>query len=138
MKNQIFIDSVFVIALINKRDEHHEQAVRLARQIRGQPLLVTDAILLEVGNALSRNHKQEAVKIIERFLNADEVEVIHLNPDLFKRAFSMYRSFQDKTWGLVDCISFVVMTEAGITSALTFDRHFEQAGFQVLMRENMK
>jgi hypothetical protein len=37
---------------------------------------------------------------------------------------------------MVDCISFVVMRQAGITSALTFDRHFEQAGFHPLMRDN--
>ena len=105
MKNRIFIDSVFVIALVNKRDEHHKQAAQLARQIRGQPVLVTDAVLLEVGNTLSRNHKQEAIRVIERFLNADEVEVVHLTPRLFKEAFALYKTYQDKDWGLVDCIS---------------------------------
>lgn len=40
--------------------------------------------------------------------------------------------YQDKEWGLVDCISFVVMWEAGVTQVLTFDQHFAQAGFQVL------
>jgi uncharacterized protein len=42
---------------------------------------------------------------------------------------------QDKAWGLVDCISFIVMREAGVNQALTFDQHFVQAGFQALMRE---
>ena len=40
-----------------------------------------------------------------------------------------------KAWGLVDCISFIVMREAGVNQALTFDQHFVQAGFQALMRE---
>lgn len=137
MKNRIFIDSVFIIALVNKRDEHHEQAAQLARQTAGQPVLVTDTVLLEVGNALSRNHKQEAIRVIERFLSAAEVEIVHLTPKLFEQAFSMYKAYQDKAWGLVDCISFVVMQEAGVVSALTLDRHFEQAGFQALMREDV-
>jgi len=35
----------------------------------------------------------------------------------------------DKNWSLTDCITFVIMREAGLQEALTGDRHFEQAGF---------
>jgi uncharacterized protein len=38
-----------------------------------------------------------------------------------------------KEWSLTDCISFVVMKERGLTDALTPDRHFEQAGFKILL-----
>jgi predicted nucleic acid-binding protein len=36
--------------------------------------------------------------------------------------------------GLVDCVSFVIMNRYKINQALTFDRHFVQAGFIALMR----
>jgi hypothetical protein len=42
--------------------------------------------------------------------------------------------YQDKAWGLVDCISLIVMNQAEVTQALTFDQHFVQAGFQALMK----
>ena len=106
---------------------------RLSR-LRWKPL-VTDAVLLEVGNALARSYKQEAIAIIEQFLIAEEVEVVHLTPHLFAQGFTLYKLYQDKAWGLVDCISFLVMREAGVNRALTFDQHFVQAGFQALMRE---
>ncbi len=32
-------------------------------------------------------------------------------------------------WGLVDCLSFVVMKQHQISVVLSFDRHFIQAGF---------
>ena len=32
---------------------------------------------------------------------------------------------------LVDCISFELMNEKGITRALTLDRHFEEAGYEI-------
>jgi uncharacterized protein len=133
--NRIFIDTLFVIALINRRDQYHPQALDLAEQFEGDPLLVTDAVLLEIGNALARSYKQEAVEIIEQFLAAEEVEVVHLTPRLFAQGFALYKSHQDKAWGLVDCISFIVMREARVNQALTFDQHFVQAGFQALMRE---
>ena len=135
MSNRIFIDTLFVIALINRRDQYHQQALDLAEQFEGSPLLVTDVVLLEIGNALARNYKQEAVAIIDQFLAAEEVEVVHLTPRLFAQGFALYKSHQDKAWGLVDCISFTVMREAGMTQVLTFDQHFVQAGFQALMRE---
>jgi predicted nucleic acid-binding protein len=53
----ILIDSVYVIALVNRRDKYHVQAQQLARQLAGRPLLITDSILLEVGNALARHFR---------------------------------------------------------------------------------
>jgi hypothetical protein len=50
-------------------------------------LLVTDAVLLEIGNALARRYKQEAVAILEQFLAAEEGEVVHLTPRLFAPGF---------------------------------------------------
>ncbi|EDN66274.1 conserved hypothetical protein [Beggiatoa sp. PS] len=134
MRKPIFIDTVFVLALVNRRDQYHQQALSLAKQFDGYPLLVTDAVLLEIGNALAHNYKKESIKIIEQFVKSEEIEVVRLTPQLFKQAFELYKKYEDKTWGLVDCISFVVMWEAGITQALTFDQHFVQAGFQALMR----
>ncbi|MBW4688484.1 MAG: PIN domain-containing protein [Komarekiella atlantica HA4396-MV6] len=134
MSNQLFVDTLFVVALINQRDQYHQQASKLADKFEGYPLLTTDVVLLEIGNTLARSNKCEAVDIIEQFLTSDEVEIVQLNPDLFNQAFNLYKTHQDKAWGLVDCISFVVMKQAGVTQALTFDQHFIQAGFQALMR----
>jgi predicted nucleic acid-binding protein len=75
----------------------------------------------------------QCIEAIEGFFDSAEVEVIRLDERLFDRAFELYKSHTDKTWGLVDCISFVIMRERGITDALTYDRHFIQAGFRALM-----
>src|SRR5437764_7126279 len=121
--DRIFVDTVFVVALINDRDQYHLEAIEWGEKIEGQRLLITEAILLEIGNQLARNHRDEAVEVIEDFLTSDETEVVHLTPDLFLEALAMYKTHQDKTWSLVDCISFVVMRRAGVTTALTTDRH---------------
>lgn len=133
MPTRIFIDTLFVVALINPRDQHHAKATELAAKYENHPFLVSDAVLLEIGNGLARNYKHEAIEVIEGFFNSEEVEIVRLTPELFERAFDLYKRYKDKDWGLIDCISFVVMTEAGVTQALTFDQHFEQAGFEALM-----
>ena len=131
---EIFLDSSYVIALVNKKDQYHEQASEMARVLGDQLLVTTDAILLEIGNGLARNFKTEAIAVIEEFLNSDEVRIISVDTNLFQKGFNLYKAYQDKAWGLVDCISFIVMREGGIADALTTDSHFEQAGFNVLLK----
>ena len=130
---EAFVDTSFVIALINKSDQYDSQALKLAARFDKRPLITTDAVLLEIGNALARNFKAQSVEIIEYFITSDEIRVVSLSSDLFRRAFELYRSHADKSWGLVDCISFIVMKDLKLTQSLTADRDFEQAGFEVLI-----
>jgi len=128
-----FVDTLFVVAFTSERDQYHGKAVELALEYNGKSLLVTDAVLLEIGNTLSGRFKEQAIETIEGFFKSDEVEIVHLDEFLFNKAFELYKTHADKTWGLVDCISFVVMKEHDITDALTCDKHFVQAGFRALM-----
>ena len=54
------MDTSFLLALQDRRDQYHAQALDLATRYEGLPLLLTEAILLEVGNALARGRKAEA------------------------------------------------------------------------------
>ena len=128
----IFIDTSFIIALINERDQYHTQALDLSDLYIDQALAITDAVLLEIANSLARRYKNEAIEVIEQFLNSEDVEVIRLTPAIFDRAFELYKTRPDKEWGLVDCVSFIVMQDRHIQEVLTFDQHFAQAGFQIL------
>jgi predicted nucleic acid-binding protein len=134
MRIKIFVDTLFIVALINKRDQYHQIALNLAEQYENCPLITTDAIFLESGNKLSANYRNEVVEVIEQFLASDEIDVIRLTSELFDQSLRLYKKHQDKSWGLVDCFSFVVMKQHKVSQALTFDRHFIQAGFQALMK----
>ena len=43
----LFVDTGYVIALINEDDQHHARAVVLSQRYEGHPLVTTDAVLLE-------------------------------------------------------------------------------------------
>lgn len=130
-----FIDTNFITALVNERDELHAKALELSELFEGQKFLLTDAVLLESGNALAKRYRTEVIDIIDQFQNSADVEIIRLDPEIFEAGFNLFKQHKDKTWGLVDCISFVVMNERGVTEALTYDQHFVQAGFRALMKE---
>jgi uncharacterized protein len=53
---------------------------------------------------------------------------------LFEHGCELFGNRPDKDWSLTDCISFAAMSRLGLVDALTGDKHFEQAGFQILLR----
>lgn len=138
MQNKVFLDTSYSIAAAVGKDEFHKRARELAVQLRTQniKIVTTQAVILEIGNALSKiKYRQAAIEIIH-FLDTDpNTSVISLTPKLYEKAFELFSNRPDKEWGLVDCISFVVMRERDIEAALTADEHYVQAGFRALLRE---
>ena len=133
MKSPIFIDTGYILALLNTADAYHDRAV-VASQLVKPPFLTTEAVLTEIGNALSRARWRALGYATIQDLRADSnIEVVPLDAALFQRALALYGARMDKEWGLTDCVSFVVMQERNLTHALTTDRHFGQAGFADLL-----
>jgi predicted nucleic acid-binding protein len=122
---------------VSPLDQHHSRAAELADELRSARarVVTTQAVLLEIGNTLAKQRYRAAGVLSLLSLRQDPaVEVVQLSPDLYDEAFELYRARADKEWGLVDCVSFVVMANRGLTEALTSDEHFEQAGFIALLR----
>ena len=67
MRIKIFVDTLFIVALINKRDQYHQKALELAEQYKKYPLITTDAVFLEFGNSLSSSYQNETAELIEQF-----------------------------------------------------------------------
>jgi uncharacterized protein len=136
MNKPLFLDTSYVLALLNTRDELHHQAQKLAMQI-DSPLITTEAILTEIGNALAKLQWRElAVETLNDLRTDEQVEIISVSPVIFSKALQFYSARMDKEWGFTDCISFVVMKDRQLTEALTADHHFEQAGFKALLRDD--
>lgn len=136
MTSKLFLDASFAIALVSPRDQYHGHATVLLRGIKAQrtPLVTTRPVIVEVGNALAKRPlRAKAVALLESYERDPGIEVAPLSDELYERGRKMYQQHKDKTWGLTDCISFVVMRDRGLTDALTADRHFRQAGFRPLL-----
>ena len=137
MTSEVFLDTGYSIALSVESDELHERAEKLAERLEAEQtrLVTTQAILLEIGNALSKErYRAAAVELFDALEEDPLVEIVPLTKEIFAQALDLFRSRPDKEWGLVDCVSFIVMRERGLTEALTPDKHYEQAGFRALLR----
>jgi len=139
MKAEVFLDAAYAIALSVPKDSYHERAVLLADAMEAAKtrLVTTHAVMLEIGNALSKQRYRPAAVALLQSLEADpNVTIILLSEDLYAQAFRLYRERADKEWGLTDCVSFVVMQDRKISEVLTTDEHFQQAGFCALLLED--
>ena len=89
---------------------------------------------MEIGDGRSAVRFRELAAAAIRSLASDElVTIVPATSALVTLALKLFESRRDKTWGLTDCSSFVVMAHNGITGALTTDDDFRQAGFNALM-----
>jgi predicted nucleic acid-binding protein len=73
MLAEVFLDTAYAIALSSPNDQFNPQAIALAEQLeaRGSRLVTTRAVLLEIGNALSKQrYRQAAVQLLDS-LEAD-------------------------------------------------------------------
>ena len=133
-RDLLFLDTVYIQALLNRHDDYHDRAKSLYHKVRNATeVWVTEAILVEVGNALSATNRSEAVQFIQLCYQIPNMRVVSVDKSLLKRGLELYHSRPDKDWGLTDCISFVAMREQNLIDALTADRHFVQAGFRALL-----
>lgn len=133
-ERRVLLDTVFIQALLNRRDQYHGQARALLPQIReAQEVWVTEAVLVEVGNALSAFNREAVARFIHQCYRTPNINVVSVDTTLLKEALALYADRPDKQWGLTDCISFVVMRQRDLTAAVTVDEHFAQAGYRMLM-----
>ncbi len=132
-RDAAFADSFYFIALLNRKDRHNAEVVRLL-QGWNRPLVTTTWVLVEVADALATPSLRGAV---HRFLSnaaADpNLQLIPADPIWYDRGLDLFGRRPDKGWSLTDCISFAVMAELGLKDALTGDRHFDQAGFRAIL-----
>jgi len=112
--DELFLDTSFAVALASSADRFHESAVRLSYQIEALQcrMTTTRAVLLEIGNSLARTrHRSAAIELLESLHGDDLLTILPLSDPLYDDAFELFRARPDKQWGLVDCVSFVVMHE---------------------------
>ena len=135
-QNTLFLDTAYIYALFNNRDQWHQRALEWQRKLDAEqrPLLTTEFVCIEIANGLAAlKFRQAAASIIHTLQETALVRIIPASAELFQQALSLYEQRPDKDWGMTDCASFVVMAENNLTDALTTDDHFRQAGFKALL-----
>jgi predicted nucleic acid-binding protein len=137
--HDIFADTAGWGHLIDSTQAYHSVAAKVYRRARqqGRKLITTNYIIMELVALLTsplRIPRKTTIEFIQGLRTSPHVEIVHIDRELDDRAWQLLAERPDKDWSLVDCASFTVMQERGISEAFTTDRHFEQAGFVCLLK----
>ena len=138
MNQIVFVDISAWLALINKSDVFHVKAKNIRDILLRDNIqfVVTDYVVVEVANSLSKiPWRSSAIQLINSIQLSENIRVVEINKEIYNEAWGLYSKRTDKEWGLTDCASFVVMKRYAITVAFTNDHHFEQMGFNILLKE---
>lgn len=130
----IFVDTSFLIAGNDNRDQRHELAVRLFELVAGRRLVTTNHVRGETWTWL--RYKRFHARAVE-FLDSLESEAQHMrvacvSEELESNAMTWLRLHDEREYSFVDATSFAYMRANRIQEALAFDGDFAAAGFTEL------
>lgn len=135
----LFADTGYWIALLYPGDELHQRAITLTTEVGPCHIVTTQMILVEFlsfAADMDFYGKTLALNLIRNLTDNLNATVISQSDDQFQAALDLYSSRLDHHWSLTDCASFQVMEQLGIHEALAHARHFRQAGFRPLLRQD--
>lgn len=130
----ILADTGYFIALLDRKDHLHLRAQSWARALR-EELCVTEWVIRETFNFFSAPVDRAKTHVLLAQIRRNPLcRIIPSSPESVGAALQLHAARGDKEWSLTDCLSFHVMQQNGVTRALAHDHHFEQAGFEALLR----
>lgn len=96
--------------------------------------IVTTSFVLDEAATFVRmeTDTESAARLLRSILASAAITTIWIDPGHFESALDLLQSHRDKRRSLTDCTSFVITRDLGIETAFSFDRNFEEAGFQYL------
>ena len=135
MNKYIFTDTSALIAVLNKKDQYHDQAAAAYHDLLNGSfsLLITTHIFAETLTRIARRVSQQAA-ISAGTAIRNQVRITMVTPaqDALDQAWKIFQSYNDQQFSFVDCISFAVMQEMNLSRAFAFDKHFKIMGFEII------
>jgi predicted nucleic acid-binding protein len=110
---RVFVDSLLRIAMALPADTYRHSALEALAELGDAELVTTEEVLVEVLAAVAKYStavRAAAAAMVRKLLESETVEAVPQS-----------------------CISMRTMYAMGIAQILTFDHHFRQEGFTVLL-----
>jgi predicted nucleic acid-binding protein len=128
----VFVDTSAFIALLDPRDDCHDQAVHIEQTLSNWTarLVTTNFVLDETYTGLRGKIQHSAtLRFRDSVRQSQRLSVVRITEVVEDQAWEIFARYDDKHFSFTDCTSFAVMQQLGITTAFAFDEHFEQFGF---------
>lgn len=132
---RLFVDTAGWMAMADTKDPLHLRSLRVRdRWLEEGGILVMSNYVVDETLTLIRIRLGMAAAerwwdLVSQSPRCNAEWITHERQE---KAIKWFFKWQDQSFSLTDCTSFVVMRELGMEKALTADRHFRTAGFEVV------
>lgn len=129
----VFADTAALFALLDSGERYHAAAANAWREFLelDAALVTTNYILLEAAAVIQRRIGLAALRAFHDEI-APQLEVVWVDADLHRSGVEATLIAARRDLSVVDCVSFRVMRNRGISIAFTLDSHFREQGFTVV------
>ncbi len=129
------VDSSALYALTIAEDRHHLQARACFEELQQSAavLTTTNYILWECATLVQRRYGMgHAQALLQKA--GTLLDVLWIGAQEHEQALKLWTAAGRRALSLVDCTSMVVMRQHHMHRVVAFDRHFAEAGFEMLPR----
>ena len=131
---RLFVDTSAWLALNDRNDQYHGEAVSRSAKIRQQKIqLVTSEYVLDESITIIRYRVSHRAAVIfgDALMSSTIVSIEDIADVERLKAWALFKKYGDKELSFTDCTSFALMMKLGLQKAFAFDDHFKQIGFQL-------
>jgi predicted nucleic acid-binding protein len=131
---RLFVDTSAWLALNDKNDQHHGEAVSRSARIKQQKIqLVTSEYVFDESITIIRYRVSHRAAVIfgDALMSSTIVSIEGITDEERLKAWALFKKYGDKELSFTDCTSFELMMKLRLQKAFAFDNHFTQIGFQL-------
>ncbi len=136
----VFVDTSAWKAFYDEKDDQHLDARKFMESVSSKrtpvrSFITSDYVIDETLTLIRLAHSHaKAVEFANTVLSSRATKLYFVGEELFNQGLALFTERADKNWSFTDCVSFALMKHLSLTTAFTFDPHFQQAGFNTLPR----
>lgn len=120
----ILVDSSYIIALINNKDQYHKRAVELYDEISEEEKLIPLLMLSEAITTVNAWKGGEVSKILYEVIR-DEFNIYYPNEEDITCSMDCVLKY-NRSLSLADCLAVYLMKKANIINIYSFDADFDK------------
>ena len=132
---RIFVDTAGWMSMADRKDPLHKNAMKIRDDWlkQGGALVTSDYVMDETLTLIRMRLGIDAAwKWWNQISDSPRLKVEWINAERAEKARGWFFKWRDKSFSFTDCTSFVIMRELRLKKVLTGDRHFAEAGFEIM------
>lgn len=132
---ELFVDSsAWYPLVVRSHPDHDRLSAALRARVERRVRIVTSNLIVAESHALIMRRAGIGAGLrFVQLVRASPNVVVSSTPSLEDAAVTDWLTrYADQPFSMVDAVSFAIMAERGTRAALTLDRHFAIAGYEIV------